>query len=224
MRIIRHIDYMSGACDSIVQCICVHDEGRQIVKRARQVRIIAGTLKGRNLLYPTDSAIRPSMQQIKAAVFDSLGAALNGAVFIDLFAAAGGVGIEAISRGAGFVHFVENNETALDLLRKNLTSCRVSEEQVRIHSVSVFDFLTAKDTWRSIIPDIIYADPPYDTEDPAELLTSINFLNYPANCTIILEHRRDLPIEESIVLNRTKLKKFGRSWVSFFVPTGGKTR
>lgn len=188
------------------------------------MRVIAGTLKGRNLRYPPGGDIRPSMQQIKAAVFDSLGATLRGAVFIDLFSAAGGVGIEAISRGAGFVHFVENNEKALDLLKVNLSSCGVGKERVRVHPVSVFDFLAAKDTWRSIIPNIIYADPPYDGEEPVELLASINSLNYPENCTIILEHRRDLPFEESFVFSRTKVKKFGRSRVSFFVSAGGKTR
>jgi 16S rRNA (guanine(966)-N(2))-methyltransferase RsmD len=190
----------------------------------KQVRVIAGTLKGRNLFYPSGSGIRPSMQQIKAAVFDSIGDKLRGAIFIDLFCAAGGVGIEAISRGAGFAHFVENDPEALELLQKNLCSCGVREDQAKVHPMSVFKFLAARNIYQGIIPDIIYADPPYDTEEPVTLLASINSLNYPENCTIILEHRRDLPIEDPLAFSRTKLKKFGRSWVSYFVPTGGKQR
>ncbi len=192
--------------------------------RSKQVRVIAGTLKGRILHYPGGRDIRPSMQQIKAAVFDSLGARLRGAVFIDLFCAAGGVGIEAFSRGAGFVHFVENDRAALDLLRVNLSACGISEDRAEIHPMSVFDFLAAPDSCRRIIPDIIYADPPYDTEEPITLLASIKSLYYPDNCTVVLEHRRDLPIVETAAFRRTKLKKFGRSWVSFFVPTGGKKK
>jgi 16S rRNA (guanine(966)-N(2))-methyltransferase RsmD len=190
--------------------------------RSRKVRVIAGTLKGRNLLYPIGRDIRPTMQRIKAAVFDSLGEKLRGAIFIDLFSAAGGIGIEAVSRGAGFVHFVEKEEAALEMLRSNLSACGINETQATIHPMSVFDFLAAGEAIRRIIPDIIYADPPYDTEEPVALLASINSLNYPENCTIILEHRRDLPIEQTAVLHRTRLKKFGRSWVSFYIPMGGK--
>jgi 16S rRNA (guanine966-N2)-methyltransferase len=188
--------------------------------RSRKVRVIAGSLKGRNLLYPDGRDIRPTMQQIKAAVFDSLGERLRGAVFIDLFCATGGIGIEAVSRGARFVHFVENDRAALELLRANLSACGIEETQAEIHPVSVFDFLAAGDAIRSIHPDIIYADPPYDTGDPLEFIASIKSLHYPENCTIILEHRRDLPIEQMVDLRRTKRKKFGGSWVSFFVPMG----
>jgi 16S rRNA (guanine966-N2)-methyltransferase len=189
--------------------------------RSRKVRVIAGALKGRNLLYPAGRDIRPTMQQIKAAVFDSLGEMVRGAIFIDLFSAAGGVGIEAVSRGSRFVHFVENDDAALELLRANLSTCGIDGALAEIHPMSVFDFLSSGSALRRIVPDIIYADPPYDAEESAELLSSIKSLNYPRNCTIILEHRRDLPIEQTASLRRTKLKKFGRSWISFFVPTGG---
>ena len=110
------------------------------------------------------------------------------------------------------------------MLRANLSACGISEAQAEIHPMSVFDFIVAGDAYHRIIPDIIYADPPYDAEQPITLLESIKSLNYPENCTIILEHRRDLPIEETAFFRRKKLKKFGRSWVSFFVPTGGKKR
>ncbi|MFH1755063.1 MAG: 16S rRNA (guanine(966)-N(2))-methyltransferase RsmD [Candidatus Latescibacterota bacterium] len=186
-----------------------------------RVRIIAGSLKGKSLRYPPGRDIRPSMQQVKAAVFDSLGDELRGAVFVDLFAGAGGVGLEAISRGAKFVHFVENNRTALELLRANLTSCAVDERRAKIYPVSVFDFLSEGDACERIAPDILYADPPYDTAEPGMLIASINSLHYIGNCTIIMEHRRDLPVEEISAVKRTRLKKFGRSWVSFFDSTEG---
>jgi len=162
------------------------------------------------------------MQQVKAAVFDSLGESLRGAIFVDLFCAAGGVGIEAISRGARFVHFVENNREALEMLRSNLSACNIGVERAEVHPGDVYDFFAAGDPLHRIVPDVLYADPPYDAEEPFRVLSAIKSLNYPDKCTIILEHRRDAVLERTEFFQRIKLKKFGGSRVSFFVPTGGK--
>jgi 16S rRNA (guanine(966)-N(2))-methyltransferase RsmD len=186
----------------------------------QQVRIISGELKGFRLSYPPGREIRPSMQQTKAAVFDSIGASLRDTVFLDLFAAAGGVGIEAISRGAAFVHFVENNSTAVKLLKENIARCGLGEDRTQVHVTGVLDFL-ADPTNREINPDFIYADPPYESEDSAALLAIIDSMRYPRTRLIMLEHRKNLVIQGSLTLVRTKVKKFGLTWVSFFVPAGG---
>ena len=84
----------------------------------------------------------------------------------------------------------------------------------------LFDFL-AENTNRMIHPDFVYADPPYDSEDSTALLAILDSMRYPRTSMIILEHRKSLTVQESTNLTRTKVKKFGRTWVSFFVPTGG---
>ncbi len=160
------------------------------------------------------------MQQTKAAVFDSIGASLRDAVFCDLFAGAGGVGIEAISRGAAFVHFVENDSEAIKLLEVNLARCSLGRDRTEVHHTSVYDFL-AESANQMIHPDIVYADPPYEGEDSAALLALLDSLRYPRTGMLILEHRKSLAVQESKNLARTKIKKFGGTWVSFFVPIGG---
>ncbi|NIM19520.1 MAG: 16S rRNA (guanine(966)-N(2))-methyltransferase RsmD [Candidatus Latescibacteria bacterium] len=189
----------------------------------REVRVIAGFLKGTRLRYPPGRAIRPTMQQTKAAVFDSIAGSVPGAVFLDLFAGAGGVGIEAVSRGAGFAHFVENDHEAVRLLRENLKACGLGRDRVSVHPVSVFDFL-ANANIRRIRPDIVYADPFYGGEDSAMLLAFLGSLRYPMKCLIILEHSKDLILDENLPLERTKIRRFGGTWVSHFLPAGGGER
>ncbi len=191
-------------------------------RNTQQVRVITGALKGTVLEYPAGSGTRPTMQQTKAAVFDSIGLDLRGAVFIDLFAGAGAVGIEALSRGASFVHFVENGRDAVTLLKRNLEKCALGADRAQVHPESVFDFLVRQ---QDILEgaDLVFADPPYDGEDPRTLLAILSGIRYPDSCLLVLEHRKDLPVDESLGLERTKVKKFGRTWVSFFVPAEGET-
>ena len=192
-------------------------------RKTQKVRIISGELKGRLLDYPAGRDTRPTMQQTKAAMFDSIGPDLHGAVFFDLFAGAGAVGIEALSRGAGFVHFVENGRQALTRLEQNLRKCGLGPDRARVHPVSVFDLLgRSREPLKSA--DLVFADPPYDGETARTLLAILGAIKYPDSCLLVLEHSRDLPVEESLKFGRTKVKKFGRTWVSFFVPAEGEIR
>ena len=192
-------------------------------QKTQQVRIISGKLKGKMLDYPKGRDTRPTMQQTRAAVFDSIGLALRGAVMIDLFAGAGAVGIEALSRGAGFVHFVEVDPRAVKLLERNLHKCALGPDRARVHPLSVFDFLAGSGELLSGA-GLVFADPPYDGEDARTLLAILCGMRYADSCLLVLEHRKDLSVENSPGLERTKIKKFGRTWVSFFVPVEGEIR
>jgi len=93
------------------------------MKHPPAVRIGAGAYKGRTLRYPAAAGparIRPTAARTRESVFNALQDEVRGAVFVDLYAAAGGVGIEALSRGASFVHFVERDAVALAALEENL--------------------------------------------------------------------------------------------------------
>jgi len=86
------------------------------------MRITGGIFGGRNLLVPKTDAIRPTQDRVREALFNILAPEINGAVFLDLFAGCGSVGIEALSRGAASVTFVEQNRHHAEVLRKNLST------------------------------------------------------------------------------------------------------
>jgi 16S rRNA (guanine(966)-N(2))-methyltransferase RsmD len=190
--------------------------------RKRQVKVIAGTLKGRALTYPDGVGVRPTMQRTKTSIFDSLGGALEGAVFIDLYAAAGGIGIEALSRGAQFVHFVENDRRALECLRGNIDRCGLAGARCRVHPRDVMAFL--RDESKHIADaGVIWADPPYDSPQTASLLEFFGGIDYAFGALLVVEHRGDPSLAESSQgLVATRVKRFGQSWVSFFVQARGE--
>jgi 16S rRNA (guanine966-N2)-methyltransferase len=192
--------------------------------KQKQIRVIAGALKGRPLSYPEMAGLRPTMQRTKASVFDSLGGSLEEAVFVDLYAAAGGMGIEALSRGARFAHFVENDRRALECLQDNLERCGVGRDRCLIHPGAVMDILRGD---APVFDDatIVYADPPYESDDIRLLLEFFDGMDYAGAALLVVEHHKDaVSVDRCTRLVRTKLKKFGQSWVSYFAPARGETR
>jgi 16S rRNA (guanine966-N2)-methyltransferase len=117
------------------------------------VRVIAGSAGGLQLKVPR-TGVRPTMDRVKAAIFASLGEKVIGARVLDLFAGAGGLGIEAMSRGAASVVFVESNRNAARAIEQNLATTAVTG---RVRMQDVFDFLK----YATGPFDIIFADPPY---------------------------------------------------------------
>lgn len=119
------------------------------------MRVIAGKAKGRRLKPVPGSGTRPITDRAKSALFSILGADVVGARFLDLFAGTGGVGIEALSRGAAEVVFVERGRAALRTIRGNLTHTGLSEEG-HVEQANVFEYLA-----RSPVPfDYVYVAPP----------------------------------------------------------------
>src|SRR5438477_9240271 len=92
---------------------------------ARRMRVIAGSAKGRRLRAGTGQALRPTGDKVKGALFSILSSrfALDSARLLDLFAGSGNLGIEALSRGAAHVTFVEESAAAMDILRENVGRC-----------------------------------------------------------------------------------------------------
>ena len=170
------------------------------------MRIIAGTSGGRRLIVPK-SGVRPTMDRVKAAIFSSLGERVIGARVLDLFAGSGALGIEALSRGADSVTFVENDRQALDAIERNLIQTGLSG---RIRRQDVFDFLRREGEPETY--DLIFADPPYDEYRADESITALLLGNrqLPARLTnegiFVLEKRpeEDLPPMRSWQLIRRK--------------------
>ncbi len=123
------------------------------------MRIIAGRLKGRQLFLPPDLSIRPTIGKLRECYFDIIQDRIGGARFLDLCAGSGSVGIEALSRGAAEVVFVEISERSLKYLRKNLAHCGV-DAGVRIIRGDIQAQIHRLDRDGEQF-DLIYFDPPY---------------------------------------------------------------
>lgn len=120
------------------------------------MRVITGSARGRKLLSPTSSDIRPTSDMVKEAIFSILQNELEGAMVLDLFAGSGQLGIEALSRGARFAVFVDSSREAQEVIRNNLQTTRLAE-QGRVAAMEYQAFLAgSKDTF-----DIALLDPPY---------------------------------------------------------------
>ena len=120
------------------------------------MRVIAGTAKGRRLKSVPGESTRPITDRVKVALFDIIAGEVDGSAFLDLFAGTGGVGIEALSRGAKRAVFVDNNLVAVQTLRENLISTLLVEKATVIRSDS-FSFLDRRERHPF---GIIYAAPP----------------------------------------------------------------
>jgi len=121
------------------------------------MRIIAGEFRGRTLRPPSDRCTRPTADRVREAWFSILGEDLVGAHVVDLFAGSGALGLEALSRGARMVEFVERGRSALTVLRSNIATLD-AEDRVRVHRA---DALRFAETLAGDAFDIALADPPY---------------------------------------------------------------
>jgi len=120
------------------------------------LRVIAGSAKGRRLRMVPGDVTRPIRDQVKEALFNILGAALLDSEFLDLFAGTGSVGIEALSRGAAQVTFVEKHPAALKTIRENLELAKFTD-QAQVIQLDVFEWIK-RQSGRSY--DFVYIAPP----------------------------------------------------------------
>jgi 16S rRNA (guanine966-N2)-methyltransferase len=129
------------------------------------MRVIAGSAGGIQLDVPR-RGVRPTMDRVKAAIFSSLADAVIGQKILDLFAGTGGLGIEALSRGASSVLFVDSDRQSIATIEKNLAKTKLDG---RVRQQDIFEFLrrsSFKEKFR-----IIFADPPYEKTLSGERFT-----------------------------------------------------
>ena len=129
------------------------------------MRVIAGSAGGIRLAVP-ERGVRPTMDRVKAAIFSSLGDAVVEARVLDLFAGSGALGIEALSRGASSVVFVEQDRQSAEIIERNLAKTKLKG---RVRQRDAFDFLRYASG--SELFDIVFADPPYEKTEDGERFT-----------------------------------------------------
>jgi 16S rRNA (guanine966-N2)-methyltransferase len=180
------------------------------------MRVIAGRAGGIRLVSPK-AGVRPTMDRVKAAIFSSLGEMVIGARVLDLFAGTGALGIEALSRGAESVLFVDEARQSIAAIETNLAK---TEYRGRIRNADVFRFL--KNTGNSDEQfRIIFADPPYEKMKSGERYTD-KLLSDPTlptllepNGTFVLEKRPDEEIPDMKLWQLIRKKKYGATEVLF---------
>jgi 16S rRNA (guanine966-N2)-methyltransferase len=191
----------------------------QTIFSSRAMRIIAGTLRSRTLQAPAGLATRPTSDRLRETLFNVVAPRIEGATFLDLYAGSGAVGIEAISRGAKQVVFVERAPAALKVLRANLEKLGLTTG-FRIHSGSTGAYLQA---WQSSGQpfDLVFLDPPYDAEE--EYSRALGLLGGPGHgllamgAVVIAEHRRKQGLQDRYgSLVRTRLLQQGDAGLSFY--------
>jgi 16S rRNA (guanine966-N2)-methyltransferase len=168
------------------------------------LRIIAGEFKGRRLKTPAGRSVRPTGDRVKEAWFSILQHAIPDARVLDLFAGSGALGLEAISRGAVQVDFVENHKASLAAIRDNVASLQV-EPRVTIHRSDAMRFAHALQAGAY---DLAFADPPYacgDAPTLAELFRTTPFAR-----VFSIEHASD----QAIAGDDTR--RYGDTAITFF--------
>jgi RNA methyltransferase, RsmD family len=179
------------------------------------MRVIAGSAGGLRLAAPK-RGVRPTMDRVKAAIFSSLGDTVIGARVLDLFAGSGALGIEALSRGAASVLFVEGDRQSIAAIKENLAKVNLTG---RIRQENVFDFLRRSAGMENF--QIIFADPPYEQTKSGERYTEKLLSNevlpqlLDSDGVFVLEKRPSELIPATNLWDVVRARKYGATEVLF---------
>ena len=188
------------------------------------MRVIAGKYRGRNLKSPPSLEVRPTSDRLRETLFNVIAPRIDEARFLDLCAGSGAVGIEALSRGATHVAFIDRSRKMCALVEANLDLCKVPEDETEVFQAEASDFLsrsiaTAGEPW-----DMVFFDPPY-ANDYLKVLNAIGshatkLLTEFAILIVEHHHKKELP-DDIGRLHRTRVLKQGDSALSFYELTPG---
>ncbi|MGE4546563.1 MAG: RsmD family RNA methyltransferase [Desulfurella sp.] len=166
------------------------------------MRVVAGVYKNRPLEFKKTKEIRPTKQIVKKSFFDTVSSIIDDSIFVDLFAGNGFIGIEAISRGAKKVIFVDKDDT---FIKRNLQNLRVDPEKFEIYRMDAFDFLGLDIIEQA---DIVYIDAPY----AMKIDDIVVFLLKKLKKDVIVCIESGKMIEYARVF---KIKKFGSTFLNY---------
>jgi 16S rRNA (guanine966-N2)-methyltransferase len=177
------------------------------------MRVISGTAKGRTLKSP-GAATRPITDRAKESLFNILGTRVRGANVLDLFAGAGSVGIEALSRGARAATFVELDREALRAIRDNLTLTRLADH-AKIVRLDVFKFIR-RGTLEKF--DLIYVAPPQYKDLWADTLATLDGRGFLSDDGVVVAqiHPKEFRAVALTTLELFDQRKYGNTMLCFY--------
>lgn len=129
------------------------------------MRVIAGVARSLPLKTPGGTKTRPTTDRIKETLFNMLQSRIAGAIFVDMFSGSGGIGIEALSRGAAKAYFIENDPKALACIRENLQFTKLDKSGMIINTDACASIARIEE-----VADILFMDPPYDSGQDVAVL------------------------------------------------------
>jgi 16S rRNA (guanine966-N2)-methyltransferase len=182
------------------------------------MRIIAGKYRGRVLRSPPSMQVRPTSDRLRETLFNILAPRIEDVRFLDLCAGSGAVGLEALSRGASFVTFVDRSRKMCGLVEANLDMCLVPEEQTEVVRSEAAEFLRRAAAREHQPWDIAFFDPPYATDYTHALAVfGASDLLKPDDGLLIVEHHHKNELKDEIgFLRRARVVKQGDSCLSFY--------
>ena len=192
------------------------------------MRVIAGAFRGRRLVAPRGNrVVRPTADRVKESVFGILRERVIDANFLDLCAGTGNIGIEALSRGAKHVTFLERDPRCIKVIAENLRACGLPTTPDAAHESTGKICLLRRDVVKGLtylerqaaVFEIIYFDPPYDTGLYATCLALLaeNALLH-TNGTLLVEHAKRSVMPDTIGrLTRSRQTNYGDTVVSFYI-------
>ncbi|PIE06072.1 MAG: 16S rRNA (guanine(966)-N(2))-methyltransferase RsmD [Sorangium cellulosum] len=187
------------------------------------MRVVGGQLRGRRLRVPPGKSTRPTTERVREALFNVLGSGVRGAAVLDLYAGSGALGIEALSRGAEHVVFVEMARTAADVIRHNLVSVALPNPDVaRVVQRPIEKSL---DAICALGPfNLCLVDPPFAAVRDGTALKTVEQVVLARilspDCLLILESPSDQPNPTFVHLNCEQIRAYGDTRLAFLRPTG----
>jgi 16S rRNA (guanine(966)-N(2))-methyltransferase RsmD len=181
------------------------------------MRIISGTYRGLRLRTLKGGNLRPTTDQMRETLFDVLGPRVEGATFLDAYAGTGAVGIEALSRGARDVVFIEHHRAATILIRQNLAELKIDSGYALLTCTVLTGLERLERDGERF--DVIFLDPPYEEirEYHHTLRQLARGLLLQPSSIVVAEHSRHVQLEENYLnLHRTRLLRHGDAQLSFY--------
>jgi len=185
------------------------------------MRVIAGIYRSRILKSLKGLALRPTSDRLRETLFNVLGPGVPGARFVDLFAGTGAIGIEALSRGAAEVVFIENHPPAVNLIRRNLSSLEIRSGFTVLSADTLrgLEVLQSRQKREKPAFDYVFLDPPYaaakEYERVLEFLGSADLLA--SSGIVVAEHSRKFNLPEKAgALRRVRILRQGDAVLSFY--------
>jgi 16S rRNA (guanine966-N2)-methyltransferase len=168
------------------------------------VRVSAGCLKNQKIVFCLDKGLRSTLSHVKETMFDWLMHDIQGAVCLDLFAGSGSLGVEALSRGAKSVCFVDHNKRAVDNIRSFLQKAQIDLVKYQLYNQDFENFIEYTD----IKYDIVFLDPPYNDYCVAELLYKLQKNGILSSTTLVVFEAKLVDLAKlKMSFNVLKIKK-----------------
>ena len=176
------------------------------------MRIISGKCRGFNLETLKGDNTRPTLDRVKESVFNILGNSFYDLKVLDLFAGSGALGLEALSRGAKSCDFVDLSKDAVNIVKRNVEKCRLSE----VSNIHQCDFKVAISKFSDGYFDLVFLDPPYGKNIGVEAISVLDRIVKKSGLIVLETDSIDFVPEEVGSFEKYDTRKYGRVVISFF--------